>query len=81
MLERRAALPRKRTLKMGAIEFNRGGGVTSTVRNLSESGALLQVESVVGIPDEFTLFIEADRFKRPCQVVWRQQNRLGVRFV
>jgi hypothetical protein len=81
MLERRTVALRKRTLKAGAIEFDRGGGITSTVRNLSDTGALLQVENVIGVPDEFTLFIDADHFKRRCQVVWRQLNKLGVRFV
>ena len=81
MTERRATPPRKRTLKTGALEFNRAGGVTATVRNISESGAMLQVESIIGIPDEFTLFIETDGFKRTCQIVWRQPTKLGVRFL
>jgi hypothetical protein len=55
--------------------------VTATVRNISESGAILQVESTIGIPDEFTLFIEADHFKRTCQIIWRQPTKLGVRFL
>jgi PilZ domain len=82
MQERRTALPRKRMLKAGKIVFNRGGsGIDATVKNLSATGAMLQVANVVGIPDEFTLVIEADNFKRTCAVVWRQSARLGVRFV
>jgi hypothetical protein len=42
---------------------------------------MLEVESVIGIPDEFTPFIEADHFKRSCRIVWRQPNRIGVRFL
>ena len=49
--------PRKRQLKAGTIGFNGGGGIDSIVKNLSGTGALLQVESVIGIPDQFTLFI------------------------
>jgi len=81
MAERRTTVPRKRTLKSGTIEFNRAGGITSIVKNLSDTGAMLQVESVIGIPDEFTLFIEADNFKRPCRVIWRQATRIGIRFL
>ena len=81
MLERRALAPRNRTFKIGTIEFNRAGGITATVRNLSDSGAMLQVESIIGIPNKFTLFIGADNFKRQCQIVWRHHTRLGVRFV
>ena len=73
--------PRKRQLKAGTIGFNGVGGIDSIVKNLSGTGALLQVESVIGIPDQFTLFIETEKFKRDCQVVWRQPTRLGIRFV
>jgi PilZ domain len=80
MVERRAPPPRKRTFKAGILEFNRGGGISGIVKNLSESGAMIEVESVIGIPDEFTLFIEADHFRRSCKVVWRQPSKIGVRF-
>lgn len=80
MIERRTTLPRRRMFKVGTIEFNRAGGITSTVRNLSDGGAMLQVESIIGVPDEFTLFIAADNFKRSCRVVWRKPNKIGVRF-
>ena len=81
MIERRAPLPRKRTLKAGTIVFKSGGGISGVVKNLSDSGALVQVESVIGVPDNFTLLIEADHFKRECEIVWRLPNRIGVRFV
>jgi hypothetical protein len=81
MTERRAPSPRKRTLKAGTIVFNGGGGISGVVKNLSDSGALVHIESLIGIPDKFTLFIEADQFKRKCEIVWRLPNRIGVRFV
>ena len=73
--------PRRRILKSGKIGFNRGAVIDATVRNLSETGALLHVESVLDIPDDFTLLIEADNFKRQCKIVWRQPTKIGVRFV
>ena len=81
MNERRSRPPRRRTFKVGTIEFNRAGGIMATVKNISELGAMLQVDSIVGIPNEFTLYIPADNFKRQCQIVWRQTTKLGVRFV
>ena len=72
---------RKRTFKAATIAFNRAGGISATVKNLSEAGAMLEIENIVGIPDEFTLVIESDHFKRPCRVVWRQPTRIGVRFL
>jgi hypothetical protein len=70
--------PRKRVLKTGAIEFG-GGVIDCTVRNLSDTGAALSVESPVGIPTEFNLIV-SDQVKRMCRVVWRKENRLGVAF-
>jgi PilZ domain-containing protein len=69
---------RKRVLKTGAIEFG-GGVIDCTVRNLSDTGAALSVESPVGIPTEFNLIVP-DQVKRMCRVVWRKENRLGVAF-
>ena len=31
----------------------------------------------MGIPDQFTLFIDVDRSQRPCRVVWRKEKRIG----
>ena len=78
MSEHRIAL-RKRVLKTGLIEFN-GGVINCTVRNLSDTGAALSVESPLGIPTQFTLVIVSDQVSRMCRVVWRKENRIGIRF-
>ena len=71
--------PRRRMLKAGTIEFG-GGGIDCIVRNLSETGAALEVVTPLFIPDRFTLFIASDQFKRPCHIVWRKEKRIGVAF-
>ena len=71
--------PRRRTLKAGTIEFS-GGGIDCTVRNISETGAALEVVSPLFIPDRFTLFVPSDQFKRPCHIVWRKEKRIGIAF-
>ena len=78
MSEHRIA-PRKRILKAGTIEFG-GGAIDCTVRNLSETGAALSVESPVGIPTEFKLIVASDHVNRTCRVVWRKENRIGITF-
>jgi hypothetical protein len=78
MSEHRIA-PRKRVLKAGTIEFG-GGGIDCTVRNLSDTGAALSVESPVGIPSEFNLVVVSDQISRMCRVVWRKENRIGITF-
>jgi hypothetical protein len=79
MVEERS-IPRKRVLKAGKIAFG-GAAIDCSVRNLSATGALLEVESPLGIPREFVLDIAADHFRRECQVAWVQERRLGVVFL
>ena len=64
---------RRRVLKAGSIEF---GGV----RNVSETGAALEVVTPLFIPDRFTLAVQTDQLKRPCRIVWRKNGRIGVTF-
>jgi hypothetical protein len=52
-----------------------------TIRNMSATGAVLEVGSPVGIPDEFTLLVKPEFVKRNCRVAWRSAKRIGVRFV
>ena len=69
--------PRMRALKAGEIEFG-GGAINCVARNISTSGAALDVESPVGIPDHFNLVIGHD--VHACAVKWRTQKRIGVAF-
>jgi hypothetical protein len=78
MNENRSAF-RKRVLKAGTIEFG-GGAIDCTVRNLSEAGAALAVESPLGIPPKFTLIIPGDQLARACCVMWRKEKRIGIMF-
>lgn len=71
--------PRHRVLKAGTISFG-GGGISCTIRNLSDTGAALDVTSPIGIPQVFVLIIEADNSARQCRVVWRKEHRIGVTF-
>ncbi len=79
-LDERRKAQRHRTLKGGSIAINHAGRIDCRVRNLSPSGALLEVASQIGIPDDFVLVIEADRLQQPCHVIWRTATRLGVAF-
>jgi hypothetical protein len=77
-IEKRSA-PRYRVLKGATITFG-GNGVDCTVRNLSSSGAAIEVANPVGLPPSFMLVIEADQFIRRCRPVWRSDKRIGVAF-
>jgi hypothetical protein len=67
-------------LKRGTLAFNDGGVLDCTVRNLSETGARIDIANPVGVPKVFTLVIEADHFKRPCHAVWSSERQIGVAF-
>ncbi|TMJ64658.1 MAG: PilZ domain-containing protein [Alphaproteobacteria bacterium] len=74
---RRAA--RRRVLKTGTIEFD-SRAFSCAIRNLSETGAALDVPYALAVPHEFTLMIETDQLNRHCRVIWRKEKRLGVIF-
>ena len=70
---------RLRTFKGGSISLS-GGTVECTIRNLSTSGACLELSDTVVVPDHFKLIIKPEMLTRICEVAWRSKNRIGVRF-
>jgi hypothetical protein len=78
-MENRTA-KRDRVLKAGTIEFP-GGAFSCMVRNMSASGAALDVPNVAGIPDYFRLVMPTEGLQFYCRAVWRKQRRIGARFV
>ena len=71
---------RHRTFKGGSILFASAPAVDCVVRNLSETGACLEVSGPIGIPDDFKLIIKPEVLTRSCEVAWRSAQRIGVRF-
>jgi hypothetical protein len=49
-----------------------------TVRNISEDGARLSLPNAYLIPKSFNLDVPSRDLRRPCTVVWRSENELGV---
>jgi PilZ domain len=78
MVETRRA-QRHRVLKAGTIDFG-GGAIDCTLRNLSATGAALEISSQIGIPEKFTLVVAGDGLRLPCHVIWRKGYRIGVTF-
>jgi len=70
---------RFRVFKGATIEFG-GNALPCTVRNLSASGAALEINSPLWFPDRFTLTIASDGSRKACHVVWRREKRIGVAF-
>ena len=71
---------RRRVLRSAQIIFNdRAAVIDCVIRDLSERGACIKVESPWGIPDSFELVLEAASF-RDCRVAWRKPTLIGVEF-
>jgi hypothetical protein len=70
---------RQNVIKVGTISFD-GSGIDCLVRNISDGGANLEVESQIGIPSSFDLVINVEQSSRHCRVVWRKARRMGVTF-
>jgi hypothetical protein len=81
MTEEHRKTIRHKALKGGRIVFNGGhASVDCTIRNVSESGARLHVDSVLGVPEEFTLMFADGSAPRECLVKWRNPSAIGVEF-
>jgi PilZ domain len=81
-IEERRAAPRRRMLKGGVMAFNGSfSGMQCTVRDLSDTGARLKVNSVANFPETFELIIEIDGLYAKSTVVWRKGSDVGVRFM
>ena len=76
----RREVPRNRALKGAKIVFNGGASVlTYVIRDLSDKGARLKIDTIIGAPDRFSLQI-MNQDARPCHVVWQANRELGVVF-
>jgi len=70
---------RHRVLKAGTIEFG-NNAINCVIRDLSITGAALEVPNQTGIPAQFTLVVPDDGLRLPCTVVRRGGYRIGVAF-
>ncbi len=80
MSERRAAT-RQRTYLRAVLSFQNGAASEdAVVRNLTETGALIEWPHPVG-PDAFDLVIPARNLRGKAKVAWRRGARSGLHFV
>ncbi|MCP3406409.1 PilZ domain-containing protein [Bradyrhizobium sp. CCGB01] len=64
--------------EFGIIEFPKSA-FSCTVHDRTATLAVLELPSSADIPDAFELFIDRKRFR--CRALWRDEQRLGVKFV
>jgi hypothetical protein len=76
--ERRRRL-RTKTYKGAKIVRHNSAPVRCVVRNLSETGAKLEVYELV-LQNSFELVFDIDQSSRLCRVLWRKEPWIGVQF-
>jgi len=72
---------RRRALKSGNVLFN--GGYMSyacTIRNLTDNGAMVEMETTGGIPTEFDFRIKGDARRYKAKIIWREPRKMGLQF-
>jgi hypothetical protein len=72
--------PRHRVSKLATIKFTGGRPVDCVVRDLSLTGAKIEVPTQVGVPKCFVLAIPEDGLRLLCRVAWRKEFQIGVSF-
>lgn len=70
---------RRRTLKSARILLHKTSTISCVVRNTSLHGSRIAVDSIVGVPDEFTLDVFGEP-PRQARVVWKTFTEIGVAF-
>jgi len=71
--------PRRRILDTGLIKFG-DSSVGCVLRNLSDSGAALDVNPQSIVPNYFTLILVRKNRILSCNVIWRKGARIAVAF-
>ena len=77
-LEKRLS-PRRNAAIPARIAFGRGN-IDCIIRNVSETGAKLEVRSVGQIPNNIELLVTGHE-PQVCRVVWRSLKEIGVAFL
>ncbi len=62
------------------IAPRRASVIHCTVQNITSGGACLKLANTAGVPEYFELTFELGRTRRPCRVIWRTADELGVAF-
>jgi hypothetical protein len=71
--------PLRKVFKTGKIYFGKTSEVC-TVREMSATGASIELADPAHVPDQFKLVLEMESASRSCAAIWRKDRQIGVRF-
>jgi len=80
MQERRKSA-RSRVIKSAKLVVGTSSVVDCVVRNLTNTGARLEVTNTLSLPENLVLTFDGGRSMRSCRLVWRTVNETGVEFL
>lgn len=82
MSDHRAAT-RHHTQRTGIVEFDNGSGsiisVPCTIRDVSATGARLQLNSSAWVPEQFSVIFTSG-LRKTCRLAWRRDRLIGSAF-
>jgi hypothetical protein len=80
-MEERRQDVRNRTYLGGRLSFNRQFSTFDcVVRNLSDHGAMIQLDHVSGLPDQIQLNVAQRKRSFSAHVIWRRLGTAGLSF-
>jgi PilZ domain len=78
----RRAGQRHRVLKGGTLHFNKGySSLECVVRDLSETGARIQMGETFGVPSRFMMSISGEDERVEASLRWRNARSIGLSFL
>jgi hypothetical protein len=80
--ERRRA--QRQDMRWEALIINLDGSIIDRcmIVNVSATGARLVLPASVEVPDAFSLLLSREgKVRRQCEVTWRSEKSIGVRFI
>jgi len=80
-MEERRKISRTRVLKGAKMLLGKSSVIDCVARDLTNSGAGLQVPSANDLPESLDLTLDAGRSIRRCRLVWRKITKVGVEFL
>ncbi|MGH1574312.1 PilZ domain-containing protein [Methylobacterium sp. P31] len=82
MSEERRNDPRNPALMAGQIAFGDPPGCCDClVWDIARSGAMIEVEDDMPPPEQFRLISTGLALNQLCEVVWREDRKVGVKFI
>ena len=71
---------RLRVLKAAKIVIGTSSVLDCVVRDLSSTGARIEIQNAVSLPEAVDVTFDGGHTFRPCRLKWRTLNETGVEF-